>query len=48
MVEILLRDLQNRNKGSLSAENIAQLISFKAVVSVTPIKWPIAFKTATD
>jgi len=48
MVEILLRDLQNRNKDSLSAENIAQLISFKAVLYVTPIKWPIALKTVTD
>jgi hypothetical protein len=48
MVEILLRDLQDRNKDSLSAENVAQLVNFKALLSVTHIKWPIAIKTDTD
>lgn len=48
MVEILLRDLQNGNKVSLSAENMDKLVSFKALLSVTPIKWPMALKTATD
>ena len=48
MVVILLMDLQDRNKVSLSAENMAKIVSFKALVSVTPMKWPIILKTATD
>jgi len=48
VVEILLKDLQDRKKDSLSAENIAQLVSFKAVLSVTPVKWPVAVRTAAD
>jgi len=48
LVEILLRDLQDRSKDSLSAENIAQLVSLKAVLFVTPTKWPAAVRTAAD